>query len=162
MKITGGVTEQRVFGNYGPGAPSGILASLLDGTGSNMLLRESPAHTPIELILSPRSGGPTPPSPSSFASDDPAPAMRDQPASQNPSTSLPGMATQQPTAQQTQDNLPGLIRPPGAVPIYGPGAANAVAAPPANNTNPQSPNGVLTPQQIFQQLQQLQSQMPPK
>jgi hypothetical protein len=53
-----------------------------------------------------------------------------------------------------------LIRQPGIVPIYGPGAAAAVAAPPSTNSNPQSPNGVLTPQQIYQQLQQLQSQLP--
>jgi hypothetical protein len=53
-----------------------------------------------------------------------------------------------------------LIRAPGMVPIYGPGAAAAVAAPSSTNSNPQSPNGVMTPQQIYQQLQQLQSQLP--
>ncbi len=38
MKITGGVTDERVFGQYGPAVPSSILTTLLDGTSSNMLL----------------------------------------------------------------------------------------------------------------------------
>ena len=38
MKITGGVADERVFGHYGPATPAQILASLLDGTGSNMIL----------------------------------------------------------------------------------------------------------------------------
>ncbi len=67
MKITGGVTDERVFGNYGPGSPATILATLLDGTGSNMLLVQSNGvgsnPAPAELVLTPRHGGPTPPNP---------------------------------------------------------------------------------------------------
>ncbi len=62
MRITGRVADQRVFGNYGPAAPATVLATLLDGTGSNMLLQEAAADRPAELILTPRLGGPTPPS----------------------------------------------------------------------------------------------------
>jgi hypothetical protein len=159
MKITGGVLDQRVFGKYGPGAPAGILASLLDGTGCNMLLRESPTHTPEELILTPRNGGPTPPSPSASGLDDQAPSSNEVSAGQPASPNQPAQSAQQSPAQQSQDDPPGLIRQPGMVPIYGPGAANAT--PPPTNGNPQSPNGVMTPQQIYQQLQQLQSQLPP-
>jgi hypothetical protein len=61
MKITGGVEEQRVFGSYGPGNASTILATLLDGTGVNMLIREDDNHRPTELALSPRAGGAAPP-----------------------------------------------------------------------------------------------------
>jgi len=43
-------------------------------------------------------------------------------------------------------------------PVNGPGAAPSSAPPSTGTTNPQSPNGVLTPQQIFQQLQQMQQQ----
>ena len=161
MKITGGVVDQRVFGKYGPGAPAGILATLLNGTGCNMLLREGPTHTPVELILTPRNGGPTPPSPSASALDDQAPSINQVTAGQLASPNRPVQAAQQPAAQQTPVDPPGLIRQPGIVPIYGSGAAAAVAAPPSTNSNPQSPNGVLTPQQIYQQLQQLQSQLPP-
>lgn len=161
MKITGGVIDQRVFGKYGPGAPAEILAILLDGTGSNMLLRESPTHAPLELILTPRNGGPTPPSPSASSFDDQAPPSNELSAGQSALSGQPAQAAQQSAAPQSPNDTPGLIRQPGMVPIFGPGAAAAVAAPPSTNSNPQSPNGVMTPQQIYQQLQQLQSQLPP-
>ncbi len=61
MKITGGVEDQRVFGSYGPGNASTILATLLDGTGVNMLIREDDGHRPTELTLTPRGGGAAPP-----------------------------------------------------------------------------------------------------
>ncbi|MEO6911490.1 MAG: hypothetical protein ABI158_11265, partial [Edaphobacter sp.] len=38
MKITGGIADQRVFGQYGPANPSKVLSTLLDGAGSNILL----------------------------------------------------------------------------------------------------------------------------
>lgn len=69
MKIVGGVADQRVFGSYGPAPAATVLQTLLDGTGTNMLLRESPNHDPEQLILSPRTGGPTPPGPSSATYD---------------------------------------------------------------------------------------------
>ena len=64
MKVNGGVADQRVFGNYGPAEPGTVLATLLDGTGTNMLLRETADNGPRELVLTPRTGGVTPPSPS--------------------------------------------------------------------------------------------------
>lgn len=70
MKITGGVVDERVFGNYGPAEPSTILATLLGGTGSNILLRESDTNSPTELVLTPRNGGPTPPNPNAPGFDD--------------------------------------------------------------------------------------------
>ena len=74
MKITGGVTEERVFGQYGPAAPSKVLGELLDGTGTNMLLVHGTTATPAELVLTPRQGGPTPPNPSAYREDQsPAP-----------------------------------------------------------------------------------------
>ncbi len=63
MTITGGVRDERVFGSYGPADTSTILATLLDGTGSNMLLVEDARKQPRELVLTPRQGGPTPPNP---------------------------------------------------------------------------------------------------
>lgn len=70
MKITGGVTEQRVYGNYGPAMPATVLATLLDGTGTNVLLQETAQDQPAVLILTPRTAGPTAPSPSEVADDD--------------------------------------------------------------------------------------------
>jgi len=76
MKITGSVADARVFGKYGPDAPTNILKSLLDGTGVNMLLKETASGAPAELILTPRNGPATPPNPAAaqVAQDVPAPA----------------------------------------------------------------------------------------
>jgi hypothetical protein len=70
MKIVGGVADQRVFGSYGPAPAGTVLQTLLDGTNTNMLLRETPStHAPVQLVLTPRQGGPTPPGPSSASYD---------------------------------------------------------------------------------------------
>jgi hypothetical protein len=159
MKITGGVGDERVYGTYGPGPPASILTSLLDGTGSNMLLRENASDSPAELILTPREGGPTPPNPN-------APGFDDEAAE-------PAVAAHHSEAPPVQPPMPPEITPsatsPGPLPVaYGvDGATPAVAATPtdsaanpqpASGAEPQSPNGVKTPQQIYQQLQQLQQQ----
>lgn len=60
MRITGRVADERVFGSYGPETPGNVLKSLLDGTGSNMLLTTAANGLP-ELLLTPREGGVTPP-----------------------------------------------------------------------------------------------------
>ena len=69
LKISGGVVDERVFGNYGPATTGHILNTLLDGTSSNMLLVHSHGSTPAELILTPRNGGPTPPNPNAIAQE---------------------------------------------------------------------------------------------
>lgn len=74
MTITGGVTDQRVFGSYGPATPGMVLATLLDGTGVNIFVRERADHSPSSLILTPRTGGVTPPSPTSSEYDEEASA----------------------------------------------------------------------------------------
>jgi hypothetical protein len=156
MKITGGVADQRVFGKYGPGAPAGILAGLLDGTGSNMMLRESATHTPLELVLTPREGGPTPPNPNAPGYNDDTPTSGQGTtqsfAPPNPQSQTPP----QPSAPQTAPSA-GLFGAPATAPANGVGVGPGTSAQPTNSDNPQSPNGVLTPQQIYQQLQQLQS-----
>ena len=70
MKITGGVADQRVYGNYGPAPASSILATLLDGTGVNMFLRSTPDAVPVELLLTPRTGEVTPPTLDTTVDDD--------------------------------------------------------------------------------------------
>lgn len=153
MKITGGVADQRVFGKYGPGAPAGILASLLDGTGSNMMLRENAAHTPVELVLTAREGGVTPPSPNATGSEDDAPAIDESPA-QPAAPPTQSQTAPQPSAPRAS----GFGGAPVDVPGTGANAAPSSTPPSTVPSNPQSPNGVLTPQQILQQLQILQQQ----
>jgi hypothetical protein len=108
MTINGGVAEQRVFGTYGPADPSTILSTLLDGTGVNMLLKNGPNQVPLELILTQRSGGPTPapitPQDDQIGLETPTPAANPQPANRTqpsqaiatpaPSTSAPASIPQ--------------------------------------------------------------------
>lgn len=184
MKITGGVTDERVFGNYGPGSPAKILSTLLDGTGSNMLLVQSDGLSsnaaPAELVLTPRHGGPTPPNPNSPGFNDGAdPDGRRAPQTISnrplPPPSVPVPAPQAPSTNSSVGTPIGSpIGTPVGTPIGTPIApAAAPATPPATPTTPadptapttqdQSPNGVKTPQQIYDQLLKLrqQQQQPP-
>jgi hypothetical protein len=138
MKITGGVTDERVFGQYGPAVPAEILASLLDGTGSNMILVHRDLSAPPELILTPRRGGPTPPNPNAAALDD-----RPEPRDVHP----PAAMTLSPQAERPS---------PGTAPPVNPAASTETS--PASTTQPESPNGVKTPQQIYEQLQRMRQQ----
>jgi hypothetical protein len=139
MKITGGVTDERVFGHYGPAAPAEILAELLDGTGSNMILVQRDADAPSELILTPRQGSPTPPNPNAHAFD----ARPERPERPEPQEAVPPQAMQPEPAPNGPPVTPGANQ--------GSPAGTAPA-------NPESPNGVKTPQQIYEQLQRLRSQ----
>ncbi len=150
IRITGGVADERVFGNYGPSSPSDVLEALLDGTGSNMLLVQpdssaQPATTTAELILTPRHGGPTPPNPNAPGFDDDSPSGFDAPPSAQPA---PAAVTAPPANQAAP-----------AQPATTPAAAPAVSAP--SSTDPNDPNAVKTPQQIFEQLQRIRQQTPP-
>jgi hypothetical protein len=54
MKVEGLGGDERVFGNFGPGAPRDVIAELLDGTAYNLvLLGDLSNGAPRELILSP-------------------------------------------------------------------------------------------------------------
>lgn len=144
MKITGGVNDERVFGKYGPAAPADVLTELLDGTDTNMLLKESANRTPAELILSPRQGGPTPPNPN-------APGFNDESDQDAAEQALQQQRQEQERQQQMQQlqqqQQAGQPTPP---------APSASAPAPAANAQPGT--GVRTPQDIYQQLQQLQQQ----
>jgi hypothetical protein len=126
MKVTGGVRDERVFGTYGPSTPARVLASLLDGTGSNMLLRESSSNAPAELILTPRLGGATPPE------------------------STPTVAQTIPPAP-----APGATRPPTPTWMTPPRQENGTAPLPAADPNltPQEQGRQLMQQELQQQIQ---------
>jgi hypothetical protein len=138
MKIIGGVTDERVFGQYGPATPDQVLSALLDGTGSNMLIVHRDGDAPAELVLTPRQGGPTPPNPNATANDE-------RPEPQGP----------QPNQADQSQPAPAPNVPP-VTPAANPGtpAGNA----PADGSQPDSPNGVKTPQQIYEQLQRMRQQ----
>ena len=208
MKIVGGVADQRVFGSYGPAPAATVLQTLLDGTGTNILLQESRTHAPEQLVLTPRTGGATPPPPSSPSYDAtetepdlplpgaPQPATQAQtpaPAAAIPSSASPARGISQPNnvlgsptnVSPTASTLPvtnsvpvnTLPTPSTAQPVTGivnapnpPPAGSTTAdftsqtppnnnpniAPAANTTDQATPNGVKTPEQIYEELKQLQ------
>ena len=141
LKVTGGVPDERVFGSYGPGPVQQVVAELFDGLYVNLLLVNGTATQPKELILTPRTGGPTPPSPPrSIAAYEEPPVRSDRPRRMAPGNFIP-------PAQQL-----------GAVPAGGVSGSD-----PGGNTTPdatgqpQSPNGVRTPEQIFEELRKRQA-----
>jgi hypothetical protein len=150
ITITGGVSEERVFGSYGPGAPSAVLDELLDGTGTNMLYIQGSGDRKAELVLTSRTGGPTPPNPNAarFDTDDQEQTPPPPPAA----------------ATQTPPDQPSAPPPPGtSTAVTG---DNTTPAPPAasgassssTGSNGEQSNGVKTPQQIFDELMKLRQQ----
>ena len=179
MKITGGVTEERVFGQYGPAPTAEVLASLLDGAGSNIFLKETAGAVPDELILTPRNGGPTPPNPYAPSYDDPRTAQQiyqdehPEAAAPNPPPPPPQPAplpfsTPVPTPAITSTQLTPVTPAPGGIteaPTVAPATEPGTTPGPGFNStgtnDAASPNGVKTPQQIYEQLQKLQQQQKP-
>lgn len=139
LKITGGVADQRVFGSYGPAPMSTVLATLLDGTGTNILLLGGDAKTPPELILTQANGGPEPPGPNS-----PAYAMYDDATDRNPAVPPPSAHAATPPPQ------------PAARPVVTPQPSMTPA--PAVSAATPTPPGKLTPEMVMQQLLQMQKQ----
>lgn len=95
MKIEGLGRDERVFGNFGPGAAHDILADLLNGTPYGVLMVGTLSNgAPKQMILSPASSGP-PSGSQAVAIPPPTGSYRDEPA--GGSASLP-----QPSAQPVQ------------------------------------------------------------
>lgn len=156
ITITGGVAEERVFGSYGPGPLSQILNELLDGTSSNMLFVSSEDNKPAQLILTPRTGGPTPPNPNAMRFEN-AEADTDNNSPVNPPEPPDESSAQTP---QTPPPAPGPQ--PAAQPVTQSGATNNTNTGSSTDANQQSPSGVRTPQQIFDQLMKLRQQQHPQ
>lgn len=149
LKITGGVEEQRVFGNYGPGPVSAVLATLLDGTNTNIFLRSGDATNPPELVLTQRSGGAAPPEPTS-----PAYAMYDDSTDHDAPVAPPASHN---TSEPTHPQAPVIPQASVVTATQGvPQPIAPVATPPAAATpDAKTP---LTPEMVMQQLLKIQQQ----
>jgi hypothetical protein len=148
MKITGGVTDERVYGSYGPADVSTVLSSLIRGTGSNMMIVMDANQAPQELVLTPRAGGPTPPNPNAGRERE----MEDLPPQRQQHFQRPdGVGNPVPNQfQQQQPQQPqAQVVPPVPPPVV-PSSSDT--------TTQESPNGVKTPQQIYDQLMKMQQQ----
>ena len=149
MKVSGGVPVEPVFGSYGPGPVQKVLGSLFEGMSVNMMLVNDTPTKPKEMILTARTGGATPPSPSQplTALDEPQNRPEDvQPPHSGRHTSAesfgPGPVPQGTTLPQpgTQENT-------------GSGTQSTDAS-----GQQQSPNGTRTPEQIFEELRRRERQ----
>jgi hypothetical protein len=113
MKVEGLGGDERVFGNFGPGAPRDVLADLLDGTAYNLVLVGDLGNgAPRELILTPAShgGAIAASAPRTNADDEsndqenaeapPPPQPEPQPGTAPPAT--PGVRTPQQLFEQLQ------------------------------------------------------------
>ena len=185
MKITGLVSDDRVFGSYGPGAPAEVLDTLLDGTGSNMLLVQDAYQNPTELVLTPQRGGPTPPNPNASNAGDgdaddaavsqpqPQQMQTQQPFRGRPNMNPVPMANRPQNAGSAADLNQPAPNPAATQPstttetvVFPPIDANSTpstaTATPSTSTSSapgaSQPDVVKTPQQIFEQLQKLRQQ----
>ena len=158
MHVSGSVSDLPVFGTYGPSKPSVILSTLLDGTGSNMLLVDATDSAPAQLTLTRRSGAPTPPNPNAARaeqSDDDADSLS---RSQPPQPNSAGGPPPQPNNTGINSSQPTSTTQPVVFPSVG-----TTSTPATSTTTPSDPdqpasNGVKTPQQIFEQLQRMRQQ----
>jgi len=143
MKITGGVADERVYGTYGPDTQQAVLSALLEGTGTNIMLVENAQHGVQELMLTPRTGGPTPPSPAvSFGAD-----RNDAEMPQPNAGSRRGWRE---TGGRTGGNFE--QRRPLETPSQPPTPPVLPPEQQPNGTAEASPNGVKTPEEIYNEL----------
>jgi hypothetical protein len=135
-KVEGFGSDERVFGEYGPGQARDILSQLLHGSGYNVLMiGDQGEGTPRQIVLSPRKAGGPPASAN-------RPAMLDAPDEDVPEQ--PEVEEQPPQPQQPLING----RPP--MPPQGPPGP------------PRTPQQVLQElQQRQQQMQEQQQQQQP-
>jgi hypothetical protein len=156
MHISGSIAEDRVFGTYGPSTPSTILSTLLDGTGSNILLVDATPTTPAQLVLTPRTGAPTPPNPNAQSQEN-ANNTDLLPGAQQPHPVSPAPTASQPASTAPNGGQPTSTTQTGVFPPIGTTSTPATfTSTPADPNQPA--NGVKTPQQIFEQLQRLRQQ----
>jgi len=152
LKITGGVQEQRVFGDYGPASVSTVLSTLLDGAGANIMILTG---NPPQLILTQTNGQPDPPNPNSpvYAIYDraaPVPPPAIQGANSTAGSSLAGGGAAKPS-------IPAVVS--HALPANAPVAAASAQPRPAATANAAAaPAKVLTPEMVMQELLKMQQQ----
>lgn len=145
MRILGAPPDDRIFGTYGPAPLIDLVSKLVDGLPVNFFFIERNGNAPAELTFTARNGSATPPSaPNQYQQVPPPPQAVFQPAQQPP---MP---------QPQQRDAAGQSNPPANVPAFTPATADTGAAN-GTSANPTSPNGVKTPQEIFEQLQRLRS-----
>ncbi len=112
--LEGLTSDERVFGEYGPGPAKEVLAQLLHGSAYNvMLIGEQGQGTPRQIVLSPRVAANTNPvqhaavQQQNNVDDDPEPVVDDTPPPPPPPITRPNMPpNQNQPNQQPNPNQP--------------------------------------------------------
>jgi hypothetical protein len=101
------MTDQRIFGTYGPGPARDVLSQLLDGSGYNILMvGDRGQGTPRRIVLSAQGGS----APQNTANNAPTPASNDDTEAEQPAP--------EPEVEQSPPPIPSPAAPP--VPIRTP------------------------------------------
>jgi hypothetical protein len=148
-KVEGLSSDQRVYGEYGPGKARDVLSELLQGSGYNVLLAgDLGGGTPRQIVLSPRLAG---------AGATPNPAMNRPPQDNNGDDDVPEQPEDQPPIQAPQ--MQNTVRPP---PNFGPGGPGGPIRTPQQVMEEMQQRQILQQQQQQQEQQQQQQQNPPQ
>jgi hypothetical protein len=152
MQVTGGVTDERVFGAYGPDSTQVVLSKLLDGTATNIIYTPGSKDQPPQLVLTARGGGALLPGPEASAGEE---ASMLPPPTNAPPEPLPATVSLQapPSTPASASPFAPLVAAPAAP------AASATAPQPSTPAN-SNPVNVKTPDQILEEILKLRQQQP--
>ncbi len=79
-KVEGMGSDERVFGQYGPGAARDVISQLLHGSSYNVLMiGDQGSGTPRQIVLSARHSGPNPPNANRPPQEQPDEDVPDEP-----------------------------------------------------------------------------------
>ena len=137
IHMTGSTPDDRIYGSYGPAPLVDVLSDLVSGLPINMLFVQRSDGKPGDLAFTAREGTATSPN-----------ATPQSPFAQQ-------APQQQPPAPVQSTSSPNAIAP--TVVPGGPSTGFTQPGDASAGSNPASPNGVKTPQEIFEQLQRLRA-----
>ncbi len=173
MKVTGGVPEEPVFASYGPAPLQTVIAELFDGISVNMVLTDKAGEK--NLVLTARTGGVTPPQARPLSDEEQGRGAGGRPGAYEPPRPFGSEARGNDRPAGAPPPGPGQGQPGALPPVASPDvpagtatpATDAPAAAATDSTGTtdstgqqQSPNGVRTPEQIFEELRKRQQSTP--
>jgi hypothetical protein len=137
MQIDGLSGDERVFGSFGPGNPRDVLASLLNGTSYNVLMVGDLANgAPRQLLLTHKNG------PALANAGNPAPRHAKGPEAPDENDVDDSQTDNDAPQPQPEDDV--------------------TQQPPGSSDTPAPSEMPRTPQQMLEQMQQLQNSEPPQ
>lgn len=147
MRLDGLGGDERVFGNFGPGAPREVLTALLNGTSYNVVMVGAlPNGAPRQLLLSRRASGGTSPQPAASANQNqPHNGDEDNPddsgnSDDSSDDTPPPMQYSPPSIAPATPETPGASGAPGGAPQTPDGPQRNAPQMPVENA-PQSADG---------------------